>query len=282
MLDIAPNPSIVTTLESLLSTVTLVVVGLASWLLPKYLERRVGEAARGAVDLSVGKSLAEHRLTIDTRLEEYRSGLMREMESLRQTLALDRERYSRDYGLFATRRNEVYAETFGLLERARGAFAERFAPVTSRRVFHRSPEADLRGLGTRLELINEGERQHFLDLLDQGRLDEARKQASILVERESLRQANRAFYDFRNACVLHALYFSPSVDSILSHAVQELGLLSVYADELLDEGETVPPRVLAEQFRKVEAITTSLKRALREDMQGSFATQAQGACAADP
>lgn len=254
-------------------------MGLASWLLPKYLERRLGEAARGAVDISVGQLLADYRLTIDKQLEDHRSGLTRELEDLRQTLALDRERYSRDYGLFATTRNEVYAETFGLLERARGAFAARFGSITSHSDFGRSPEADLRDLATRLELVSEGERGKFLSLLGRGELDEARKRANVLVERESLRQANRSFYDFRNSCVLHALYFSPPVDELLSQAVRDLGLLSIYADELIDEEETVPPRQRAEQVRKVEATVSSVKDAMRDDMQWSFAAKAQIATA---
>lgn len=56
-------------MENILSIVVLGVVSAATWLLPKYLERRVAEAARGAVDVSVGKTLAEHRHSLDRQLD---------------------------------------------------------------------------------------------------------------------------------------------------------------------------------------------------------------------
>ena len=81
-------------MAEIVAVIQVLAVGVAVWLVPKYIERRVTGAARGAVDLAVGKSLAEHQ----------------------QVLAKERERYSRDYSLFAAKRNEVYASTFALVE----------------------------------------------------------------------------------------------------------------------------------------------------------------------
>jgi hypothetical protein len=111
--------------QTIASWVATAVVALVAWLLPKYIERRVTEAARGAVDLAVGRSLADYKLALDKQLESHRHDLTTSIEGLRQALAIDRERYSREYGLFATKRNELYAETFALLEKARGSCASK-------------------------------------------------------------------------------------------------------------------------------------------------------------
>jgi hypothetical protein len=116
-------------MEHVLSVVTLGVISLASCLLPKYLERRVAEAARGAVDVSVGETLADHRHSLDVQLEEYRQGLTGQIEQLRHGLATERERSSKDYGLFVERCNEIFAETYSLFEKARGGCADHFASL---------------------------------------------------------------------------------------------------------------------------------------------------------
>lgn len=263
-------------LATISSALVIGIVSLAAWLLPKYLEARVAEAARGAVDLSVGRSLAEQRLQLDRQLEAYRDELTRNLEGIRQTLAFDREKFGRDYGLFATRRNEVYAETFGLLERARGGFAKRFAALLSYRDFGRSPVADLKALAERLKLISAAEREEFINLIANGRLDEARKLANRLNEKDELRQANRAFYEFRNACVLNALYFSSEIDALLTQAVHELALLTVYSDEIIEDDEDrVAPRKASEQVTMVDVTAGQIRQAMRRELQAGFAESNQ-------
>ena len=260
-------------LEAVLSITTLGVLGLGSWLLPKYLEARVAEAARGAIDLSVGKALAEHRFGLDTQLEDYRVSLGDQAESLRQSLAFERERYARDYGLFAQRRNEVYADVFGLLEKVRGGYGQHFAKLLSHRTFDTSVEPDLRALAGSLELVTDAERLLLLSALDRGDLTSARKTAAELVERSSLRAANRAFFDFRNACVLHTLYFSPEIDLIIPQILAPLALLSVHADELIagDHGDGRDGRARGASVDEADGATARLRSQMRSEMQAGFA-----------
>lgn len=262
----------VQTISSWLPTL---VVLLIAWLLPRYIERRVTEAARGAVDVSVGKALADYRLGVDKQLEGYKTTLATGVESLRQTLALDRERYSRDYGLFATKRNEVYAETFSLLEKTRGGFASRFAKRRSYGDFSRSPAVDLRHLAERLELVSASERQSLKDAVDAEDLDRARTLASTMNERDELRRANRAFYDFRNSCTLNALYFSPAVDGLLIQVMQPLALLSTIADEVI-YGEMVSPRDGHDQAMSVDSFTSQVRNAMRDEMKAGFTSNEAG------
>lgn len=240
-------------METTLSIVVLGVVSAATWLLPKYLERRVAEAARGAVDVSVGKTLAEHRHALDRQLE----------------------RSSKDYGLFAERRNEIYAETYTLFEKARGHYAMHFATLTQTRDFSKSGEPDLRHLAKKLDLISEGERSSLTDALDMHNLGDARRLANELYKKDSLRTANQAFYAFKSAWVLHALYFSTEVNDVLVEAARTLGLLSVYADELIEEGKDAQISVKDRRDRaatidKLDAFATRLRTAMRAEMQRGF------------
>jgi len=255
--------------QTIASWVATAIVLAVAWLLPKYIERCVTEAARGAVDIAVGKSLADYKLNLDKQLEIHRRDLTAGMEGLRQALAIDRERYSRDYGLFATKRNEVYAETFALLEKARGAYASKFAKLLSYRDFSRSPKADLVNLANRLELISASERQRLNSLIESDDLDKARKLANNLNERDELRRANRTFMEFRNACTLNALYFSPAIDALLAQALRPLGMLSIFADEIIDEeefkrGDAYP------HVEKVDELTATIRNLMREEMQEGF------------
>lgn len=259
-------------MEHIFSVVVLGVIGLASWLLPKYLERRVAEAARGAVDVSVGKTLADHRHSLDVQLEEYRQGLTGQIEQLRHGLATERERSSKDYGLFAERRNEVYAETYSLFEKARGGYASHFASLIQTRDFSRAPEADLRHLSKSLELITEGERESLAHALDLHNWGDARKIANELYERNSLRQANQAFYEFKRAWVLNALYYSIPVSDVLVEAIQILAPLSTFADEMIAADERDPIATgdrgkKADLVTKLDSLSPRLRTAMRAEMQ---------------
>lgn len=248
-------------MEHVLSFIALGAIGLATWLLPKYLVRRVEEAARGAVDVSVGRTLAEHRYSLDRQLEEYRLGLSAQIE-----------RTSKDYGLFAEKRNEIYAETYSLFEKARGGYAGHFASLIQTRDFSRSPEADLRHLTKSLEYITEGERQSLSDALDMQNWGKAREIANEIYERDSLRRANNAFYELKRAWVINALYFSTAVNDVILEAVQILASLSVFADEIIEEGKSV--RITTEDRRnragkveKLDALAPRLRNAMRDEMQ---------------
>lgn len=259
-------------MEHVLSVVALGAIALASWLLPKYLERRVAEAARGAVDVSVGKTLADHRHSLDRQLEEYRLGLTGQIEQLRHALAGERDRSSKDYGLFAERRNQVYAETYSLFEKARGGFAGHFATLIQTREFKGASEPDLRHLTKSLELITEGERDSLSGALSMHQLDKAGQIATVLFERDSLRRANQAFYEFKRAWVLHALYFSSQVSDVLGEAIQTLAPLSVFADELIEEGgrdriTTKDRRRRADLVEKLDSLSPRLRNAMRGEMQ---------------
>lgn len=255
--------------QTIASWFPVAIIALLAWLVPKYVARRVGEAARGAVDISVGKALADHKFGVDKQLESYRSDLALGMENLRQTLAFDRERYSQDYGLFASRRNEIYADTFSLLQKAHGGFASTFAKLLSYRDFSESSVPDLRHLADRLELVSANERACLKEAIDAGSTDLARKLANQLNERDELRRANRWFYDFRNACTLNALYFSPDVDVLLSQAIRPLAVLSTIADEIIAE-EGVNRRDAYPLVEQLDDLTARIRHTMRDEMQAGF------------
>jgi hypothetical protein len=220
--------------------VLMVIAGAAAaWLVPRYLVRCVEEAARGVVDLSVGKELAEHRLLIDKKLELYRSLLSLDLERTRQTLALERDRYGHDYSHFSRRRSEVYAETYALVERARGAFFPHFARIQERADYSRASARDLRELLTTLNLPR-SDHDDLHAALDSGRLEDARRLAARLTTEVSLVAANAAFYAFRNSIVVNALYFSDQVNDELTRIIDSLSMLSVYADEILHDDAPFP------------------------------------------
>lgn len=107
-------------------------------------------------------------------------------------------------------------------------------------------------------------------------MGEARRLANELYEKNALRTANRAFYAFKSAWVLHALYFSTEVNDVLVEAAQTLGLLSVYADELIEEGKDAQLTVKDRRDRaasidKLDAFATRLRTAMRSEMQHGFA-----------
>jgi hypothetical protein len=221
-------------------------------LLLRYSDERVKNLAREATE----KSLADYQHRYDRVLAELSAGHQRRVH---------------EFGLFAQRRNEIYAETYSLFEKARGGFAQHFATLTQTRDFSRSPEPDLRHLAKKLDAISEGERATLIGALDRGDLPSARRTANQLFERDSLRSSNRAFYEFKRAWVLHALYFSPEVSDLLQEAIQPLSMLSIFADERIEEdGEEqhgVPDRRRrAELVTQTDALSPRLRAAMRAEM----------------
>lgn len=244
-----------------------IAIGALVWrFLPSYLERylsaRIVAAAKGAVDEQVGKSLAEHG-----------HELTKQLEQIRQSLALDRERYSRDYGLFAEKRNAVYAETYAALERAAGGFSTHLSALQITTDFRRSPREDLEHLAARLELVSEGERAELRQLLKDGDLDRARTLANSLHARDGMRRANRAFSDFRNVVVLHQLYFTPEIDELLTKILGVLAHLSVYLDELLDDEKhgREEYRDREGKLSQMRGLVAEVRTRMRAEMTAGFA-----------
>ena len=191
-------------MTGILSTVAILGIALAAWLLPKYLAARVTEAARGAVDEHVGKALAAHTHELDKRLESHRHALARQADDFRHILAQDMARYTQDYGLFASRRNEVYAKTYASFERARGGFAPHFSAITIGPKWEDASGPDMLKFGE-AEQVSEAERAELQAYVSEKHLDQARRFVAVLYERVSLRRAHEAFRAFKNGIVLNAL-----------------------------------------------------------------------------
>lgn len=256
------------TFSTLLSTAALAAIALAAWLLPKYLVRRVEEAARGAVDISVGKKLAEHGHL-----------LSQQIETLRHSLATERERQSQDYALFVGRRNRIYAKIFSLFEKVRGHYSFHFAAFRNYRDYSRSPEADLRNIAASLQVVTDDERRTFVEQLDRGELEAARQTANTLVERDSLRRANREFVDFKNACIVHRLYLSPAVEAVIEEAARALALFSIHAESMIEEGRRPPAyreefKDRSDEIDAMDGISARMREIMRAEIQGSIQTTA--------
>lgn len=250
-------------LHDALATLALVVVGLASLLLPKYLEARVAQAARGAVDERVGKVLADHAHELDKQLEEFR-----------KALALQQERYSRDYGLFAARRNEVYAETYSLLEKARGLFDPHLSPLSIGPDFSKALGADLMKFAHTDSEVGPAEREELLACLaGEGDLERARGLASELAEKTSLRRAHAAFRDFKNAFVLNGLYYSQQVTEQLALATGVLSTVATWAREV-KVLESVDLGTKAAKAAELDDIAADLRHTMRAEMQAGFSQKA--------
>lgn len=254
-----------------LAALQLVVLPLILWLGLRWLERRVVESARGTVEVAVGKALTEHKHLLDKQLAEHTALISRELEGVKQSLALTRERYAKDYGLFAERRNQIYSETYSLLEVAHGALAAHFGLVTEDRVFDRSPAADLRHLAKRLTQISEAEREQLNHHISANELVRAGELGTTLFKKDALRNAQIAGRAFRNASVLHSLYFSPAVEEILEKARLPVSMLEIYADEAID-GESPPRKEAAERVKELKSVCVQLRDTMRAEMQAGFST----------
>jgi len=257
-------------LNDILAAIVPVAIFLCFWLLPKYLAARVTQAAKGAVDERVGKALAEHQHELDKQLEIYRIAVLREGDAFRQALGLQAARYSQDYALFATKRNEVYAETYAAFERARGGFAPHFSAITMSPDFSHSAAADLDKFRAS-EHISEGERAELSDLLQRQQLDAARRLADTLYKKVSLRKAHIAFRDFKNVCVLNALYYSREVDRVLQEAISVLARMAAYSIDL-DSLERAQYDEKQKLLTQLDAVSGTVRETMRAEMQAGFHT----------
>lgn len=220
-------------------------------LLTLYWRERVKNVAREATE----KALADYKHSHDQELANINASYQRQLH---------------DFGLFAERRNRVYAKTYSLLEIARSGYARRFGVLTQTQNFSKSPEVDLRHLARTLTAISEGERANLNGALDEGRLEAARVIANELHVRDSLRGANRAFDEFKSAWILHALFYSPKVSEILGRASWNLGYLSIFAQDLVEEGDAEVTREERKHRRKLvedlEVMASELRAIMRAEM----------------
>jgi hypothetical protein len=262
-------------LSDVVSAVVLAGLVLAAWLLPKYLERRVTAAAQGAVDERVGKVLADHRHDLDKQLEVHRSALSRELEEFRQSLGLRAHRFTQDYALFASRRNQVYAEVYALLEKARGMFSPYFSVIRMGPDFSRAGALDLMGFAKTKEHLAERERAELGELAEND-IGRARELAAELQEKIGLRAAHVAFRDYKNACVLEALYLGPEVDALVNQSIANLAALASRSIDL-EHLERVDYNERAGLLRALESTTGALRSAMRTEMQAGFASAATDA-----
>jgi hypothetical protein len=237
-------------IEVLVAVNIVLVVGLP--LLALYGKERLKNLARETTD----KALADYKHSHDQILAQLNESHQRRVQ---------------ESGLFAQRRNEVYAETYALFEKARGGFANHFGSLTGMPDLDRSTDPDLRFLVGKLDLISDSERAGFEVALDVRELEKARSIASELYERHSLRSAKRLFREFKAAWVVHALYFSPPVDSILAEASHELAIMTVFADDLIKEGkesDSINSRGnRAKTVADLERVSARLRAAMRTEMQ---------------
>ena len=255
------------------------IVAAIAWFGRTYLAKRVSEAARGAVDISVGQKLADYNHGLDRRLEEHRSSLAAQGEEMRKLVLQEHERFTRDYSLYAEERNRAYAITYAEFEKTFGSFSRHFADFTEERDFSRSPELDLRDLAERLELVSVAERNELKQLLDTGETREAGTLATKLHKRDALRQANRTFVQFRNSTILNSLYFSEEVMALVEQVVVALAPFSVYADELIENGTIEFPqrRELSKRVAELRALGAKLRTHMQQDMRSGFLQRAPGA-----
>ena len=255
-------------LTEIVSYVAVGAILLASWLLPKYLERRVTAAAEGAVQERVGRVLADQRHELDKQLEVHRGALGRDLEQFRQTLGLQAERYSQDYALFAARRNQVYAETYALLEKARGLFSPHFSMIVMGPDYSRSGPLDLKRFAASNEHIGDDEKEQLLRLVDQD-LNRARELAKELHEKVGLRAAHIGFRDYKNACVLESLYFSNEVEVVVDDSITKVAALAARSTDL-EHLQRIDYDERARLLGEVDAVVTNLRRVMRTEMQAGF------------
>lgn len=179
-------------------------------LITLYITEKVKQAARGAVDESVGKALNEQRHEFERGLEEVR---------------LERDRLAQDFGLFASKRNEVYAEVYSHFTKTVGrlhsvvGFSEGYSFDKCEREFierYLMTEAD----------VTDARQTQILGLWDRDRQGAVRELNQVQHDQRR-RKAEAAFREAKNAAVLNELYFSPEVDAAIHGITQAIAKIVV-------------------------------------------------------
>lgn len=239
-------------------------------LLPDYYKKKVGST----IDLSVGKALDKHRHELNEELENHRNVLAGALERTRQDLALEREQHARDYSLFATKRNEVYAEIYRLFESTRAGYAEHFGRITSQPDFANGSISDLHRSAGELKLLSEKERRQIADLID-SKTEPLTKAASLLTTlwmRDGLRRTNMTFNDFKREFAFNALYFTQETESMLRNAVNALAVLSAYSWDFIDDGKIDYGSRAGDVDRATE-VGKQLRETMQREMRAGFASR---------
>lgn len=233
---------------TILEWLVLVSALLLLWLLPKYLVSRVTNAARGAIDEKVGKAL----------------------ELFRSELELSRARYSQDYQLFSTKRNDVYAELYGLLERAAGQAAPLFQMIRIGYLYGQADPRDLRRHVEEREGLLASERDGVIKELEAGRFDEAVRKLEALEHPWLSRLAEQAWTEAKNYWILHGLFLSPEVDQQMDAVNQ---LFAQMSTELrFPERGGIDHVKRAALLASVHGALAALKETMRSEMQAGFAS----------
>lgn len=191
----------------LIATVVVqVLVGLAIL----YLTERVKHSARGAVDAAVGKALAEHGHELKKRLE---------------TLRLDHARIAQDFGLFASKRNDVYAGIYAAFSKSVGWLHSVVGVTTMPDFTTAEPEAVSDYL-TNEAKITTARKESVLELWTRDREAGGRELYQIETERRR-EEANEAFNEAKNAAALNELYLSPEVARTVDAAIKAIARVLV-------------------------------------------------------
>lgn len=220
-------------------------------LLTLYIAERVKQAARGAVDESVGRALNEQRHDFERRLEELR---------------LERDRLAQDFGLFASKRNEVYVEVYSHFTKTVDlyhsvvGFSEGYAFDSFER---EQVESYLL-----IEVDLPADRQtRLLDLWDRDR-GEAVRALNQLQHETRRRKAESTFREAKNVAVLNELYFSVDVDTALhalAHAIAAVVVRVWRPDERTGGQDAWEAQQVAEARRN------DLKQIMQTELRRGFA-----------
>lgn len=226
-----------------------------------------------ALLLAIAGFLAKRWLEqlLDRDRQRFTSELTLQLEGVRQQLSLDRERYSRDYGLFAERRNQVYADTYVAFEKARGTFSGQFAKLVITRNFAGAAEVDLRHMAESLTRLAPNERRRLYELLDTpGMLHPAGELATRLFEKDWLRRAIDDHREFRNFSVTNSLYYSRDIETLIAKARDAFSILVISAEDRIAEEEPREYMVPAAAVERLADLAERMRSTMRAEMQAGF------------
>ncbi|MBK6488511.1 MAG: hypothetical protein IPF98_17035 [Gemmatimonadetes bacterium] len=205
-------------------------------------------AARGAVDEKVGKA----------------------SKSFRQELALSRERYSRDYQLFASKRNDVYAELYGHLENAGGHTAQLLQTIRIGPDFTRADPRDLRRYVESADDMLQSERASVLAELDADDREAAIDKLQRLEEPYLTRRAEKAWNEAKNFWIVHSLFLSEVVEAQM-HRLNQL-FAGISAELRFPDEGRVAHEKRERMLTDMRAGLTDLRLLMREEMQAGFSS----------
>jgi hypothetical protein len=204
-----------------------------------------------AMDTAVGKALDEQRHQTERALEDVR---------------LERERASQDFGLFAAKRNTVYAEVYALFVQLDGRL-QWAVGIGYGTDFARSDRDDiLRYLREQVKL-SEQRITAILELWDRDRSAGA-SQLSGIDRRHRSRLIQRAFGDAKNAVALNELYFSTEARATVQRLV--IALAPVVSGLTFDDDERPRRKAFHDSIEQIEPRLIELKQVMQDEMRRGF------------